>query len=110
MSYNITIFNTINYLNKKANTSFKDTSFANDSNLIRLIDQGYTLEDFKEVIDFKCEKWKGTEFEQYLRPYTLFGTKFESYLNEKRNRKNKLQKLVDSVEKAKRTSWKLDKK
>ena len=29
-----------------------------------------------------CEKWKSNEkMKQYLRPQTLFGTKFESYLN-----------------------------
>ena len=110
MSNNLIIFNTINYLNRKANKSFKDLDYANDINLLKWIEKGYTLEDFKEVIDFKCQAWMGGEFEKYLRPYTLFGNKFESYLNEKRNRKNKLQKLVDSVEKAKHTNWKLDKK
>ena len=35
------------------------------------------------VIDKQCEKWKGTEWEQYLRPATLFGAKFENYLNAK---------------------------
>lgn len=110
MSNNLIIFNTINYLNKKVNKKFRDTDFANDANLLKLIGKGYTYDDFKEVIDFKYQAWKGSEFEQYLRPSTLFGNKFESYLNEKRNRKNKLQKLVDSVEKAKHTSWKLDKK
>ena len=46
------------------------------------IKEGFTLEDFKRVIDWKVSKWIGTDMEQYLRPETLFGTKFESYLNE----------------------------
>ena len=40
------------------------------------------MEDFENVIEKKCAAWKGTEMEQYLRPETLFGTKFESYLNQ----------------------------
>ena len=43
--------------------------------------EGFKLDDFKAVIDKKAEEWIGTEYEQYLRPETLFGTKFESYLN-----------------------------
>lgn len=39
------------------------------------------MEDFKRVIDWKSSEWAGTEMEKYLRPETLFGTKFEGYLN-----------------------------
>ena len=43
----------------------------------------YTIEDFKKVIDIKVSKWlNNPEMADYLRPDTLFGTKFESYLNE----------------------------
>jgi hypothetical protein len=42
-----------------------------------------TVEDFKRVIDIKAAEWLGTENDQYLRPQTLFGTKFEGYLNQK---------------------------
>ena len=45
------------------------------------MEEGFTVEDFKTVIDKKCADWLTTDFEQYLRPSTLFGTKFESYLN-----------------------------
>ena len=41
-----------------------------------------TVEDFKKVIDSKSKEWLNTDFEKYLRPATLFGTKFENYLNE----------------------------
>ena len=44
--------------------------------------EGYRLNDFKTVIDNKFLTWKGTEWEKYLRPSTLFGTKFDEYLNE----------------------------
>jgi hypothetical protein len=37
--------------------------------------------DFQDVIEHKAEEWKtNAEMAQYLRPQTLFGTKFESYL------------------------------
>lgn len=39
------------------------------------------MEDFKKVIDWKVSEWTGTDMEKYLRPETLFGTKFEGYLN-----------------------------
>ena len=38
--------------------------------------------NFKKVIDSKSKEWLNTDFEKYLRPATLFGSKFESYLNE----------------------------
>ena len=47
-----------------------------------------TVDDFKTVIDKKCDEWIGTEWEKYLRPETLFGTKFEGYLNAKTTKKN----------------------
>ena len=47
------------------------------------------MEDFKAVIDYKVSEWKGTKMEDYLRPETLFGTKFESYLNSVGNGFNK---------------------
>lgn len=42
---------------------------------------GLTVEDFYTVIDKQYNKWNGTDMAQYLRPETLFGNKFESYLN-----------------------------
>ena len=45
------------------------------------------IEDFKTVIDKKSREWIGTEFEKFLRPETLFGTKFEGYLNSRINPK-----------------------
>lgn len=74
----------INYLNEKLGTKYKPNSAINK----RLIDarakEGYSLDDFKKVIDNKCANWAhDPKMSKYLRPQTLFGTKFESYLNEK---------------------------
>lgn len=75
-----------------------------------LIEKGHTLEDFRKVTALKLSQWKGTEYEQYIRPQTLFGQKFTKYLNEQpRTPKDTISKLSDSVAKAQRTNWKLDK-
>ncbi len=75
----------INYLNEKANKNFKPTTKKTQSLINARIKEGFSLDDFKKVIDIKCSQWLGTEMEKYLRPETLFGTKFEGYLNEKVN-------------------------
>ena len=74
----------IDYLNSKLGTSYR----ANASKNKRLIDarirEGYQLQDFKKVIDHKYTDWHDDQqMSKYLRPETLFGTKFEGYLNEK---------------------------
>ena len=43
--------------------------------------EGHTVEEFFTVIDKMDRVWRGTKMEGYLRPETLFGTKFEGYLN-----------------------------
>lgn len=73
----------INYLNEKAGTNYRASSKATQSHINARVKEKYTLDDFKTVIDKKVSSWKGTTMEQYLRPETLFGSKFEGYLNEK---------------------------
>lgn len=73
----------VDYLNEKADTSYRASSKATQSHINARLSEGYTVDDFKIVIDKQCTKWKGTEYEQYLRPSTLFGNKFENYLNGK---------------------------
>ena len=72
----------IDYLNKKASTNYRATTKNTQSFINARVKEGYTVEDFKKVIDSKSREWLGTDFEKYLRPATLFGTKFENYLNE----------------------------
>lgn len=71
----------IDYLNKKTGKQYK----YNTQNTIRLINgrlrEGFTLEDFKTVIDKKVAEWgNDPKMRRYLRPQTLFSGKFESYL------------------------------
>ena len=72
----------IDYLNKKASTNYRSTTKNTQSFINARVSEGYTIEDFKKVIDSKSREWLNTDFEKYLRPATLFGTKFENYLNE----------------------------
>lgn len=73
----------IAYLNQKTGKSFKFVE--KNINFVKLrLKEGYTLEDFKQVIDLKVSQWiHDTNMSKYLRPETLFGTKFEGYLNER---------------------------
>lgn len=74
----------IDYLNEKADKRFKHTTANNQKFIRSRWNEGNTLDDFKRVIDIKVSQWKNDkDMNQYLRPQTLFGTKFESYLNEK---------------------------
>lgn len=76
----------ISYLNEKAGTNYKSTTAKTKSAINGRVAEGFKLDDFKTVIDKKCEEWLGDEkMEKYLRPETLFGTKFEGYLNQKQS-------------------------
>ena len=71
----------IDYLNEKAHTNYRSNSKTTIRHINARLKEGYTLSDFKQVIDNRCATWLGTDMEQYLRPETLFGSKFENYLN-----------------------------
>jgi uncharacterized phage protein (TIGR02220 family) len=74
----------VSYLNEKTNSKFKPTSKKTQELIKARWNESFTLEDFKSVIDKKTTEWlNDTKMSQYLRPETLFGTKFESYLNQK---------------------------
>lgn len=73
----------IEYLNKKLGTRYKYTTKDIQSHIKARLKEGFTYEDFVCVIDKKYQEWHGTKWEEYLRPITLFSTKFQSYLNQK---------------------------
>ena len=79
----------LDYLNKKAGTNYKASSKATQQHINARLAEGFTVDDFKCVIDKKCAEWIGSEWEKYLRPSTLFGSKFENYLNGKQQTKGK---------------------
>lgn len=71
----------IHHLNEKAGTNYRQSTESTVRHIKARLNDGFTLEDFFTVIDKKVAEWKGTDMERYLRPETLFGSKFESYLN-----------------------------
>ena len=76
--------NVVDYLNSSTGKNYKSNTKATRSLIDARIREGFSLSDFKQVIDTKTKAWKKDEkMSMFLRPNTLFGTKFESYLNEK---------------------------
>lgn len=83
------------YLNKKKNSkrSFAFTP-SNLSHIKSRIKEKHTFEDFKKVIDFKVIEWENSsKMRKFIRPQTLFGNKFESYLIEAEESKNPIEKI-----------------
>lgn len=77
----------IKYLNAKAGANYRATNKATQRLIKARFNEGMTTKDFKKVIDNKCNDWlKDPKMCGYLRPATLFGSKFESYLNQKPKR------------------------
>lgn len=79
--YEYIIVSVIEYLNKKASTEFKTKTKSTVSHISARLRDGFKVDDFKKVIDDKVGEWKDdSKMSQYLRPETLFGNKFEGYL------------------------------
>lgn len=73
----------IDHLNAKIGSSYRSNSKKTKSLINARKSDGFTLDDFKTVIDKKTASWlNDSQMAKYLRPETLFGTKFEGYLNE----------------------------
>lgn len=72
------------YLNEKAGTNFRSSSASTQRHINARLNEGYTVDDFKKVIDNKVADWKSNDkMSKYLAPDTLFSNKFEKYLQEK---------------------------
>ena len=87
----------IDYLNEKAGRQFKHTPNKTKSAISARYAEGFTLDDFKRVIKIKVAEWADDDaMKKYLRPETLFGTKFEGYLNQPMYR-TKAEKAQDKL-------------
>ena len=79
----------IDYLNQKAGKSFKRSAAGNKKVIKARWNEGYKLDQFKRVVDNKCQDWLNDEkMSQYLQPSTLFGNKFDQYLNQRKGNSN----------------------
>ena len=72
----------IDYLNQKNGTAYRASSKKNKSLINARFSEGYSVDDFKKVIDIKSNDWIGTDMAKFFRPETLFGNKFDGYLNQ----------------------------
>lgn len=73
----------VTYLNNAANKSYKSSTGVTKKLIKARWNEGFRLKDFQTVIDKKVNQWqKDNNMKKYIRPETLFGTKFEGYLNE----------------------------
>ena len=87
----------VEYLNQKTGKNFKHTSKVTQRHIRARFAEGFTVNDFKQVIDKKCSDWlRDQKMKEYLRPETLFGTKFESYLNSKTTTTKQTGPYIDS--------------
>ena len=93
----------VGYLNTKAGTKYKASCNDTKKKINARLSEGFTIADFETVIDKKCAEWRGTEWEKFLRPLTLFGPKFESYLNAKISN-GKGNSYADNRERAEQTA------
>jgi uncharacterized phage protein (TIGR02220 family) len=104
----------ISYLNLATGKKFSSTGADNTKYVVKLLKENYSIDDFKHVIDVKTSKWKGTDMDDYLRPQTLFGNKFNAYLNESINHGTKqtsssIQQTIDTAQRvAESFDWGLD--
>lgn len=87
MEQDQTVRQIVGYLNQAIGSSFRPLAVSTKRPIVARINEGYQFSDFQAVIDEKARQWIGNEtMERYLRPQTLFGSKFEAYLQEARRK------------------------
>ena len=90
----------VSYLNDKTEKNYRYNSKETIKLIKARINDGFTIDDFKKVIDNKTNDWLNTEMDKFLRPSTLFGNKFENYLNQKViKRKETQQEITERLRK-----------
>jgi len=97
----------ITYLNQKANKQYRVDSDKTIKLIGARLTDGYNIEQMQYVIDVKVSQWINTDMEKYIRPETLFGNKFENYLNDKinNNSSNISSQRIRTAEETINTDW-----
>lgn len=71
----------IDYMNSVGGAKFRANTGNTAKMVIARYKEGYTIDDFKKVIDSRFKAWNGTEMMQHFCPQTLFRpNNFEKYL------------------------------
>lgn len=86
----------ITYLNQVTKKNFNKNTAGHHKYIKARLKEGYELKDFKHVINVMSATWMGTDYERYLQPQTLFGNKFDSYLN--RSMPNNVRSFAPAVD------------
>lgn len=86
----------ITYLNQVTKKNFNKDTASHHKYIKARLKEGYELKDFKHVINVMAATWMGTDYERYLQPQTLFGNKFDSYLN--RSMPNNVRSFASAVD------------
>ena len=94
--------NIISFLNSTTGSKYKVSTDKTRKLIAARLAEGFTVDDFKTVITKKAKEWQDTDMAQYLRPETLFGTKFEGYLNqpERNNRRSPISRAEQERQEA----------
>jgi len=100
------------YLNLKTGKNFTTKNEKNMGFIRSRFSDGYSIEQMKSVIDRKVADWRGTTYDKFLRPETLFNkTKFENYLNERaeqRKPNGSIQTTANAIQQAQSVDWGMD--
>lgn len=88
--FNEKVIDIISHFNSVCSTKFKYNTAATRKLIKQHLNEGFSVDDFKRVIDLKYQDWgvtpirfsNGQMSNEFLRPSTLFGNKFESYVYE----------------------------
>ncbi len=84
VKYGELIKDIIKDLNIVLGTAYKPSTFKNKELISSRLEEGFTFDDFKTVHRKMLKAWGAdSKMVKYLRPITLYGTKFEGYLNQK---------------------------
>ena len=90
----------IAYMNGRCSTHYRYNTPNTVKHIRARLHEGYTYNDFVKVIDSKYEEWNSNQFSRYLKPDTLFGSKFEGYLQYALNESHSSSYEVDDFIKA----------
>lgn len=70
-------------LNQITGSSYRPKTKSTRKFILARLNEKYTIDDFKKVITVKFIEWGADQkMKNYLRPETLFGNRFESYLQQ----------------------------
>jgi uncharacterized phage protein (TIGR02220 family) len=73
----------VGHLNSRSGKAFLTSTKKTRSLIKSRFKEGHTVDDFIKVIDIKVSEWEHDRtMAKYIRPNTLFGDKFDCYLNQ----------------------------